>query len=169
MLNQRTAPDCPVVEAALMSMSVPLIWPEVEWAKEWGAYLGRDITGHLLVDGALLANFPITVFDRTDGAVPRWPTWGVRLSGQPAEGTDRPIRTVSGIAVSCLRTLTGDWNRYRLDGDGVNNRTIFVDTMRISATDFDLSTQDQQALFDNGQAAGHMFLDRLTPEHRIAG
>jgi len=121
------------------------------------------------VDGGLLANFPITVFDRTDGAVPRWPTWGVRLSGRPAEGADRPIRTVSGIAVSCLRTLTGDWNRYRLDGDGVNNRTIFVDTMRISATDFDLSTQDQQALFDNGQAAGHMFLDRLTPEHRIAG
>jgi len=59
VLNHRTTPDCPVVEGVLMSMCVPLVWPEVEWRREWGTYLGQDIEGHLMIDGAVLANFPI--------------------------------------------------------------------------------------------------------------
>jgi hypothetical protein len=39
-----------------------------------------------------------------------------------------PMRGAVGIAVNCLETLTADWNRYRLDEEGVNRRTIFVDT-----------------------------------------
>jgi len=37
-------------------MSIPLVWDEVVWQKEWGAYLGRDLTGHLVVDGGVLSN-----------------------------------------------------------------------------------------------------------------
>ncbi len=29
-----------------MSMSIPLVWDEVTWRPEWGAYRGRDIAGH---------------------------------------------------------------------------------------------------------------------------
>lgn len=29
VLNHRTAPDCPVVYAVRMSMSIPLVWDEV--------------------------------------------------------------------------------------------------------------------------------------------
>lgn len=59
VLNHRTAPDLPVVMAARMSMSVPLLWEEVVWQATWGLYRGRDITGHVVVDGGLLSNFPI--------------------------------------------------------------------------------------------------------------
>jgi predicted acylesterase/phospholipase RssA len=62
VLNQRTAPDCPVVWAVRMSMSIPLVWNEVIWQKEWGTYLGRPMEGHVLVDGGLLSNFPIELF-----------------------------------------------------------------------------------------------------------
>jgi predicted acylesterase/phospholipase RssA len=48
VLNHRTSPACPVAEAVLMSMSVPLVWPETEWPKEWGQYLGRDVEGHCM-------------------------------------------------------------------------------------------------------------------------
>lgn len=71
-LNHRTAPDCPVVWAARMSMSVPLLWPEVEWQEGWGPYHTwdsntnrlepQDLTGHMIVDGGLLSNFPISLF-----------------------------------------------------------------------------------------------------------
>src|SRR5207237_5045881 len=27
--------------------------------REWGAYLGQDIVGHAIVDGSVLANFPL--------------------------------------------------------------------------------------------------------------
>src|SRR5512139_1480568 len=62
VLNHRTAPDCPVVWAVRMSMSIPLVWNEVIWAAEWGAYLGRTLTGHAVVDGGVLSNFPIELF-----------------------------------------------------------------------------------------------------------
>ncbi len=62
----------PVVYAARMSMSVPLIWPEVEWHKDWGSYHTWnsatrqlepiDIVGHMVVDGGVLSNFPIALF-----------------------------------------------------------------------------------------------------------
>jgi len=35
VLNHRTAPDCPVVWAVRMSMSIPLVWDEVVWRPTW--------------------------------------------------------------------------------------------------------------------------------------
>src|SRR5207237_5395416 len=62
VLNHRTAPDCPIVWAVRMSMSIPLVWDEVIWQSGWGTYLGNDIAGHAIVDGGLLSNFPIELF-----------------------------------------------------------------------------------------------------------
>jgi NTE family protein len=62
VLNHRTAPRCPVVWAARMSMSIPFVWQEVEWSPDWGTYRGRDVSGHMIVDGGVLSNFPIELF-----------------------------------------------------------------------------------------------------------
>ena len=62
ILNCTTAPDCPVVWATRMSMSMPLVWQEVEWKKEWGTYRGASLSGHVIVDGGMLSNFPIELF-----------------------------------------------------------------------------------------------------------
>jgi NTE family protein len=59
VLNQRSAPHCPVVDAVRMSMSLPLVWPEVVWDRTWGHYLDRDISGHTISDGGILANLGI--------------------------------------------------------------------------------------------------------------
>lgn len=66
ILNHRTAPDCPVVWAVRMSMSIPFVWQEVNWKKEWGLYRGRDISGHTIVDGGLLSNFAIDLLVSKD-------------------------------------------------------------------------------------------------------
>jgi NTE family protein len=110
------------------------------------------------VDGGLLSNFPITAFDRTDGQQGRWPTWGVKLSGAPKDAPDRPVRTALGMATKCLETLTGDWNRYRLDDEGVNRRTIYVNTDGVSATDFSLSSATRERLYESGQEAARAFI-----------
>lgn len=62
VLNHRTAPGLPVVWAMRMSMSLPLVWEEVIWQAEWGNYLNRAVTGHRVVDGGLLSNFPMELF-----------------------------------------------------------------------------------------------------------
>ena len=62
ILNHRTAPDCPVVWGARMSMSIPLLWQEVVWQPQWGLYRGKEIAGNTVVDGGLLSGFPIALF-----------------------------------------------------------------------------------------------------------
>jgi NTE family protein len=142
----------PVVAAVRASISIPFYFRPVQVPTDRGRVTW--------VDGSLLSNFPITVFDRTDGHPPRWPTWGVKLSGEPAEqAPDRPVRTAPGVAAAGLRTLTGDWNRYGLADAGVNRRTIYVDTTGVSETDFDIDEATRRALFANGQAAARRFLD----------
>lgn len=69
VLNHRTAPDCPIIWAVRMSMSVPFAWQEVVWQPEWGSYLGKDIAGHRIVDGGLLSNFPIAYLVSSDPEV----------------------------------------------------------------------------------------------------
>ncbi len=69
VLNHHTAPDCPTTWAVRMSMSCPFVWQEVVWQEAWGTYRGRDLTGHTVVDGGLLSNFPIRLFLYTDDEV----------------------------------------------------------------------------------------------------
>ncbi len=66
VLNHRTAPRLPVLWAMRMSMSLPLLWQETIWQPEWGRYLHHDVTGHRIVDGGLLSNFPIELFLSND-------------------------------------------------------------------------------------------------------
>ena len=63
VLNHRTAPKLPVKWAVRMSMGIPLVWNEVEWQGEWGQYRGQAMhdgqSGHRVVDGGILSNFPL--------------------------------------------------------------------------------------------------------------
>jgi len=69
VLNHRTAPGVPVAHAVRMSMSIPFVWQEVIWKKEWGPYLGAPKAGNVIVDGGVLSNFPIGLIARTDAAI----------------------------------------------------------------------------------------------------
>lgn len=62
VLNARTAPHCPLVQAVRMSMNLPFVWPDVVWQESWGAYRGRSLAGHVLVDGGLVSSFPLELF-----------------------------------------------------------------------------------------------------------
>ena len=59
VLNHRTAPEVPVAWAVRMSMSIPFVWQEVIWKKEWGTYRATNKSGNTIVDGGVLSNFPI--------------------------------------------------------------------------------------------------------------
>ena len=62
VLNHLTAPDCPILWATRMSMSIPFLWQEVVWDESWGLYRGERIAGSRIVDGGALSNFPIELF-----------------------------------------------------------------------------------------------------------
>ena len=140
-------------------MSIPFYFRPVELATGAGAESGGNAT---LVDGGMLSNFPVDIFDRTDGKPPRWPTYGVKLSSRErSRQVARRIDTTPGLAIACLQTLLAAHDAYHLDDEGVTKRTVFVDTMDVSAVDFGIDEATQQTLYDNGRAATAKFLSAL--------
>jgi predicted acylesterase/phospholipase RssA len=184
LLNHRTAPDLPVVWAARMSMSVPLLWQEVEWQEDWGPYrtwdpdAGRlaanDIAGHVVVDGGLLSNFPISLFlaDREDVAAVVGPPQQKNVLGllidEAIPVPNTPPKSTSGTSgvFTNLRTFQ---RLHRL----MNTATGAHDNMAIAAfarhvvrlpaggygtTQFDMTDDERSALVDAGRGAMRAFL-----------
>ena len=150
-----------VVDAVRASMSIPFFFRPVTV---------KTPTGKVTwVDGGMLSNFPITVFDRTDGQPGRWPTWGVKLSARPASvQVDRPAGNDFELAESCLQTLLAGWDRYHLDDQNVAARTVFVDTGSVSAINFAITTAEQAQLYESGRAAATDFLTAPTNSKTIS-
>ena len=113
-----------------------------------------------LVDGGMLSNFPVDVFDRTDGKPPRWPTFGIKLSAKPhsAQQMKFEIGGTLDFAKAMIGTMTSFHDQMHIEDQGVIARTIFVDTTGVKATDFDLTEETQHQLYENGREAATKFL-----------
>jgi NTE family protein len=112
-----------------------------------------------LLDGGLLSDFPIALFDRTDGHRPRWPTVGVRLSAR--EATRVVTHDVGGplsLTVATVETLVSALDAAHIDDPCTQVRTVFVDTSGTSPVDFDISPQRQEELYAEGHRAALDFL-----------
>jgi NTE family protein len=152
-----------IVDAVRASMSIPFFFEPVRLdapALTSGSdnYGAGKVTG---VDGGLLSNFPVEVFDRSDGRPSRWPTIGVKLSAASAEALaphDAGNALEEGIA--CVRTALDNADRFYVPPDKAA-RTVFVDSLGLSATDFHLSTTDQQHLYDNGCTSATAYLSKF--------
>jgi NTE family protein len=113
----------------------------------------------VLVDGGVVSDFPIEIFDRTDGRQPRWPTFGVTLSARTPPGALRNrVGDSLSLALAILDTTVSGNDRVHLADPCVASRTIFVDTLGVSAEDFDIDVSTRQALYENGRSAAERFL-----------
>lgn len=153
-----------IVDAVRASMSIPFFFDPVRvdapaLTDGTDNFAAATVTW---VDGGLLSNFPVEVFDRSDGQPARWPTIGVKLSAASAEAV-APHDTGNAVAeaVACVRTALDNADRYYVP-PGKAARTVFVDSLGLSATDFHLSTDDQQRLYDNGCSAASAYLSAGT-------
>jgi NTE family protein len=158
-----------VVSAVRASMSIPFFFEPVRFTALPAAvdvpqpgggtvttrYEGGTVTW---VDGGMLRNFPINAFQRQDGAPPRWPTIGVKLSSlQTAFPATEACDSTFKEARACLSTLMNEWDAYSVDASTAA-RTIFVDNAGLTATDFDLTPAQQDRLFLNGVEAATSFV-----------
>ncbi|HEU5418323.1 MAG TPA: patatin-like phospholipase family protein [Streptosporangiaceae bacterium] len=148
----------PVVDAVRASMSIPFFFQPFTQKTPRGSCTW--------VDGGLLQNFPVTVFDRTDGRPNRWPTFGVKLSARPRLNIpDVPVTGDIKELLAIAHTAMGEWNRYPLADAGVGARTVYVDTMGLDATDFGITQQQRDQLFENGSKAAVKFLAAWDAAH----
>jgi NTE family protein len=148
-----------IADAVRMSMSIPMFFVPVR--KKFPRDADRE---HVVVDGGLLSNFPIALFDQPpDQGPPPWPTLGVKfMDGQPSDALadDRltPVKGVLAYGRALLETMSQFYDRMHLDAHSLA-RTIGVDPGGVSSTNFKLTRDDKQRLFENGRRAALEFLD----------
>lgn len=181
VLNRRTAPDLPVVWATRMSMSFPLLWPEVVWRPEWGTYLEQPMEGHLIVDGGLLSNFPIELFISPEPHVTDMmgPKRHANIVGflidESLPVQDAPGSAPAGDGGLSLGQLATVQRIQRL----VDTATQAHDKMVIEAfdylvcrlpakgygtTEFDMSDERREALVAAGRRAAAAYFDAIESE-----
>jgi NTE family protein len=150
--------DLEVADAVRMSMSIPIYF-EPFTAK----VSGQDV---VLVDGGMLSNFPVWVFD-SDGE-PDWPTFGLKLVNPepkeigPGEPPEVPLKhtAMKGLVAYLLglvATMTESHDKIYLERD-VFVRTITISNLGVRATEFDLRKETSEALYKAGQDAANDFL-----------
>lgn len=174
VLNHRTAPGLPVVQAVRMSMSIPFYWTEMIWDPAWGRYLDRDLAGHAIVDGGVVSNFPLFLLaDPDDAEVIGWmgrvPAAGrteivglyldASLSVPGAPAGNAPPKLQGRIA-ALLDTLMDarDNATFDLHADSV----IRLPVKGYGTTEFDMNEARVRALYDGAAAAADAWLDRRT-------
>jgi len=149
------ADDQLIADAVAASMAFPLVFDPVHVTT--GS--GETVTW---IDGGLVADYPLSIFDRTDGQVPRWPTWGIQLFGQPA-ATSKDIRSVPDILTNAFLTMI-EWNRYGLKEEGQKEKVILVNTGPDdprTELNLNISTDQRTALYQQGKQAANEFLKKL--------
>jgi predicted acylesterase/phospholipase RssA len=148
-----------VADAVRMSLSIPFYF---EPRKLTNATTRSTAT---IVDGGVLSNFAIEIFDRTDGRESRWPTIGIRLLpdlpqdlGDLVPFYGLPMLPAVRLLEQVVATALVGRDQTHLERPGVRERTMTVDTRGTSITEFDISPTERRELIERGQEAARLFL-----------
>lgn len=181
-------PTMRVLDAVRISMSLPLFFSAI-----------RNVRGDVFVDGGLLNNYPIKLFDRekyiddSDRAkaarrteyyekenkaflksqykerspyVYNKQTLGFRLDSKAEIAALRygdvevvnKIEDIFGYARALLKTALNVQEMVHLKSDDWH-RTIYIDTLGVGTTDFDVSGKAKKALVESGKEHSEDYFD----------
>lgn len=145
--------ELPVARAIRMSMSIPFFYQPVKL----NYYEKGQKHTSFIVDGGVLSNFPVWLFDNHDGK-DTCPTFGFRLS-QPVYGHEKSIRGPFTLIKALFSTMMEAHDERYIE-EAHFARSILIPTLGVRTTDFDISYRQQHALFKAGvQAAQDFFED----------
>ena len=146
-----TSDSLPIVRAVRMSMSFPYFFEPVT--------LLRDGRPHLIVDGGLLSNFPVFLFDGDKPPLRRW-TFGFRLFGgtpperPPYRRVPRPLWQLP-LGKAMFFAATEAWDQRLSKASRV--RTIGIPTGNVPTLKFTLSQTDRDMLRASGHSTAEQF------------
>ncbi|AND84789.1 patatin-like phospholipase family protein [Clostridium tyrobutyricum] len=139
--------DFEISKAIRMSISIPFYFKPVKFYHNGGC--------SYVVDGGILSNFPIWIFD-TD-IKPVRPTIGFKLVDVNKKYTSSPRMDFISYLFDIIGTMI-DKNEeiYVKDKDAV--RTVFIPTLGVKTTDFNISKDMKIKLFNSGYKSAKKFL-----------
>ena len=139
-----TQADFSVAEAVRLSMSIPFFFEP--------GLLGAS----MIVDGGILSNFPLWIYDAEPGRKPQCPTFGFQLVDSNKDHPRR-IEGIGDLLMGMFATMqSGRDRRHQRQND--QGRIINIGTLGISTTDFGLSNDDKSRLYQQGYESTKAFL-----------
>jgi NTE family protein len=170
VFSHRTYPDMKVRDALRISMSIPLYF-EAVWIDPAGKVYTKGAPGYLLmVDGGIVANFPIQIFDTVikQVRIADKHTIGIRIDSDEqiaADSKDRnlvnyPIHNFSDYAGAFYTLLLEIPNRNTLTDEDWK-RTVSVSSKNIGPRLKKLSVSEKNALVQSGEDAMNRFLGQF--------
>lgn len=138
-----------IAKAVRMSIGIPFYFNPIT--------LNYEDNSSFIVDGGLLSNFPIWLFD-IEG-IPRWPTFGLKLVSDKDMKIVHPNKSnIITYMLDIVNTaLSKNEEVYLLNKDAI--RTIKIRTFNIQTTDFKIEKKDMLKLFNSGYDAANEFLN----------
>ena len=162
-LSHETFPDMPLAQAVRMSMSIPLFFQSINWKND------------VIVDGGVAWNYPVNIFDhqqyisnpanatRVDYNNDKdyffnFETLGFKLGSRKEIELDKDnwssepviIGGLQGYIKALIGFMMEAANKKHLHSNDWN-RTVFIDSLGIKATDFGLSTTTTAQLLQSGR------------------
>jgi NTE family protein len=177
VFSWENAPDTPIAAIVLASASIPAFYKAVRLHEERPGFYTQSSLGHTYVDGGTLNNFPITLFDAAkycseagsadSESVVNHETLGFRLVNPANMRDDAPEQVIpAGKPLAFFAALANGvafgQQEYIFNKVGANKqRTICIDRLKASATDFDMSTEKKDELIASGKRSVRTFFNAL--------
>jgi NTE family protein len=151
--SAETTPNVIVAEAVRASMSIPLFF------EAW-TFPNNNPDNHIYVDGGVLFNYPLTIFDSEN--VPNPQTLGLFLSNLNANVPASDLQTgefVKYIGSLVQTLLEAQVINFEHDPEE-EKRSIVIDNLGISATNFKLTDDQKTSLYNSGKQYSTAFLNK---------
>jgi predicted acylesterase/phospholipase RssA len=154
-------PDVVISDAIRISMSIPFVFrPHQVWIKKDGLRDQDSENPTYYIDGGVVNNYPITLFDQPDSEV-NFRTLGFRLlrkdqidyyegnAPERQEGSSDLLATVKSHYFTALQQQNLKYDR----DEKPRQRSIYIDTFRIKSYDLDIAQEDKYRLLVSGESA----------------
>jgi predicted acylesterase/phospholipase RssA len=187
------AADMPVVVAARMSLSFPLLISAVPlYAMDWAVPErdGRRPERNWFSDGGITSNFPVHFFD---SPLPRWPTFAITLEPHPRGASEHrdpsaavwmpnrnqegitgrwnswedrpPLRRLLAFLHAILDTMQNWMDNAQSTVPGYRDRIVHIRHSKDEGgMNLVMPPQVIEALADRGHRAGRLLAERFGPE-----
>lgn len=150
--------DYPIADAVRMSMSIPYFFTPVHLTA------AADGQQCLIVDGGVLSNFPVWLFDADPGRAPTRPSFGFKITG--GHGVGGGLNKVVDhlgwpveLAARMFQTATGAWDE-RFASHSTVVRTCPVPAGDLGTTDFTRVKILKDTVVANAKDAAVNFLQK---------
>ncbi|MBD0380747.1 patatin-like phospholipase family protein [Paenibacillus sedimenti] len=154
----------PVAKAVRMSTSIPYFFDPVMIRRNIKSSAAAEPFKqqfYYIVDGGLLSNYPLWVFDRETNTQ-RIPVVGFQLVGK-SDYQNRKIRGPITMFEALFSTMLDAHDERYIEQQN-RFRTVKIPTLGVQNTQFDLSKETSMDLFNSGLKAADQYFTKWTME-----